>query len=104
MTCKEKLMKEHPDHINPKYVRGYAACPYIYGYTTVDNCRNDEGICCYTLCEDCWNQEVYIPISEPEQWAKDLRERYQNLRCEGFTSDDALTLLTAYLKGGNHNG
>ena len=56
MTCKEKLMQEHPEHVRPGYPGGAVGCPCHYGYMDEpDFCmeRDDIG-----KCDDCWNSEV----------------------------------------------
>lgn len=101
MTFKEKYTLDHPNGDSL-----YKGCPANYSYCEWSYLEDDKGQCKYT-CESCWNQEIpdtTVTISDAEKWAKDLREKYQKLRHEGFTGDEALMLLTAYLKGGNHNG
>lgn len=59
MTCKEKLMQEHPEWVNPIYYGGCWRCPNEYGY--MDDPEYCD--CNPTTCTECWNRE--IPESEP---------------------------------------
>ena len=54
MTCREKLMMEHPEKIDPKAVGGCRDCPSTYGYL------DDPKWCGYSreLCRDCWDREI----------------------------------------------
>lgn len=55
MTCREKLMKEHPDYISDSYMGGCRDCPSSYGYL------HDPDRYCYpteTTCRDCWDREI----------------------------------------------
>lgn len=56
MTCREKLMKEHPELVNSNYTGGCSKCPHSYGYLPrPDSCfrglSNDE-------CTKCWDREI----------------------------------------------
>ena len=52
MTYKEKLMKEHPDHVHED---GWCeGCPNTYGY----NDGEKEGFCSNVNCRDCWDREM----------------------------------------------
>lgn len=62
MTCKEKLIADHPDwpeevidhHINNE------ACPHDYGYLD-----NPEGGCDSMTCIECWDREIPENIDAP---------------------------------------
>lgn len=57
MTCREKLMREHPEYIDDGYIGGCLMCPHTYGYMS----RPVE--CPSLACDECWNRE--IPNDEP---------------------------------------
>ena len=60
MTCREKLMQEHPEYMNLACFGGCVGCPNHYGYLPKpDNC--DE-----LGCAECWDRE----IPEPKKNAK----------------------------------
>lgn len=67
MTCREKLMIEHPECVNPIYAGGCFNCPPDYGYL------DDRPEYCSGFghrhnanheCDRCWDRE--IPEKEPE--------------------------------------
>lgn len=56
MTCREKLMKEHPDKVREYWLGGCCGCPYDLGYL-------DKPEYCYpwgnnALCTKCWDREI----------------------------------------------
>lgn len=60
MTCREKLMKEHPSCVSIQYFGGCEGCPNTYGYLPrPDYCEFGKR----DTCEKCWNRE--IPGTEP---------------------------------------
>ena len=52
MTYKEKLMKEHPDCIDPKIPSQCKGCPYDYGYCEEGECAD------FASCVNHWNSEM----------------------------------------------
>lgn len=53
MTCREKLMKEHPEKVGDKYNGGCSLCPSEYGYLDNPKWCNPK----YN-CARCWNREI----------------------------------------------
>lgn len=55
MTCREKLMKEHPECISDSFTGGCADCPSSYGYLPDPNkyCHVTD-----STCRDCWDREI----------------------------------------------
>ena len=51
MTYKEKLSKEHPEKLNPKYRGGCAGCPCDYEYEPFSEACSED-------CDSCWNREI----------------------------------------------
>jgi hypothetical protein len=49
MTCKEKIMEQHPDDYN--YALAYQ-CPHEFNLNVKPDC------CCDNYCGDCWDREV----------------------------------------------
>lgn len=60
MTFLEKLMREYPDNVGPKWFMGCCGCPFHYGYE-----REQEKPCLNAKadCIGCWNREM--PGTEP---------------------------------------
>lgn len=59
MTCREKLLIEHPDMVKSIYWGGCNGCPDDYGYLpTRSDCNSSDG-----TCRACWDRE--IPGTEP---------------------------------------
>lgn len=56
LTCKEILIKEHPDEIDSQYIGGCKSCPsrYDYLHRYEELCNHNE----YSneRCKKCWNQ------------------------------------------------
>lgn len=61
MTCREKLAKEHPDCVHPKYEGGCKECPATYGYLgapeycTLNDPDDDD---MDSICRKCWDREM----------------------------------------------
>lgn len=56
MTCREKMMLEHPEEVGGRYIGGCQGCPSDYKYAKdFDNCSigADDA-----ECRRCWDQEV----------------------------------------------
>lgn len=59
MTCKDKLMQEHPAYVGTRFIGGCHGCPDDYGYA-------DEPEWCAlgnVTCTECWNREVPKPTN-----------------------------------------
>ena len=68
MTCRERLVIEHPDCVSSdgRYLGGCLGCPSRYGY--MDNPDN----CDSTICYECWDRE--IPEEKDENVIDKLNE------------------------------
>lgn len=54
MTCREKLMREHPEYVRDDYVGGSNKCPHNFGYAKQPKwCMTY-----FESCKDCWDREV----------------------------------------------
>lgn len=54
MTCREKLMIEHPDKVDEKCDGGCSGCPYDYNYLLKPAwCAYDKNV-----CTRCWDREI----------------------------------------------
>ena len=77
MTCREKLMMEHPERIDEYYIGGCEGCPRDYGY------MDDPEYCDHSnkvihdgvSCTKCWDRE--IPEANTTPHIKDSGERRQ---------------------------
>ena len=58
MTCKEKLVLEHPEHLNPNLWAGVDTCPTEFGYADKPAYCNDETLTCDERCTMCWDREI----------------------------------------------
>ena len=56
MTFKERLQKEHPEFVGPKWIGGCHKCPFKYGYEP-----EDRKPCDHMDCYECWNREIPKP-------------------------------------------
>lgn len=65
MTFKERLQKEHPDQVDPKWWGGCNHCPHYYGYEH-SSCNLGPRVS-REACEACWNREI---LEEPVETAK----------------------------------
>lgn len=89
MTCRERLLVEHPEYIGDRFVGGCSGCPKDYGYARdPELCRPGE-----KNCRKCWDREVcekmfYVVINEngmywsrKGEWEKGLNKAvfYSNL-------------------------
>lgn len=110
MTLKEKLMMEHPECVNDRYIGGCKGCPSKYGYSDddVENCGNDSmNIIKYNdKCITCWNQEYKEPESKSEEnpytkIASDMRLAIDAFNALGFTRSESLEVIKAMII---HNG
>lgn len=68
MTCREKLMLEHPEHVGSIFEGGCEGCPAEYGYISEAGVFKKE---CLTVhrkgsCYDCWNRPVENTESNTE--------------------------------------
>ena len=54
MTCKEKLMLEHPEFVGKQYMYGIKGCPYDYGY--LDPPLYCSGVS--SSCNKCWDRTI----------------------------------------------
>lgn len=54
MTCRQKLMIEHPECVGDEFEVGCCGCPSHYGYLPDPNpkgCENED-------CHECWDREI----------------------------------------------
>ena len=58
MTCREKLKKEHPERINPKYLGGCGSCPVFYYPSARKYCEDYKRCPNDPICTACWDQPV----------------------------------------------
>lgn len=58
MTCREKLMIEHPECINEKKPGGCCGCPHAYGYLDKPSYCYKSHILGPAVCTECWDREV----------------------------------------------
>ena len=69
MTFREKLMQEHPEHIDEKYSGGCFMCPESFEYEKYFDCAT-AGV----NCTECWDREIpeeqTKPIEEPKGESK----------------------------------
>ena len=54
MTCREKLMLEHPDRIGDQWQGGCNGCPSMRGYLE----DPPESWCKDYRCTECWDREI----------------------------------------------
>lgn len=54
MTCREKLMLEHPGMVGNQYQGGCCGCPSMRGYLE----DPPEEWCKKVLCTECWDREI----------------------------------------------
>jgi hypothetical protein len=103
MTCREKLKIEHPENVGKHFIGGCWGCPHQYGYLP----RRE--VCTFS-CRECWDQEIpnsketeiQAKLSETrrkqiESKAKDYHMKFQALRHQGFTEDQAMQLLLMWM-------
>lgn len=57
MTFKEKLMQEHPEHVNG-YAGGCDNCPFNYRLEEKEDSMKNCDTNCGKGCEYCWNREM----------------------------------------------
>lgn len=62
MTCLERLRREQPEKVNPKYAGGAEDCPHDYGYLDKPEWCQYINVCDNT-CEECWNREIPGTVS-----------------------------------------
>ena len=101
MTCREKLALEYPDKINDKEYGGCHGCPSKYGYLEPpDWCRIN-----YATCTRCWDREM--PETTPKKInimsnakvaARELAELRVELTKEGFTREEAMHIVVAFVR------
>lgn len=63
MTCREKMMLEHPDDVKRGWVGGVAGCPHHVGYLAKpEGCTGEK----YDgdICRQCWDRELPDPAEE----------------------------------------
>lgn len=72
MTCKEKLMIDHPDYVGANHRAGCVGCPYKYGYACIPEwCDGKE-----ETCKRCWDRKVEKDFKkESTSMIKDSGER-----------------------------
>lgn len=72
MTCKEKLMIDHPDYVGPNHRAGCVGCPCNYGYAGIPEwCDGKE-----ETCKRCWDRKVEKDFKkENTSMIKDSGER-----------------------------
>lgn len=75
MTCREKMMIEHPDDVSNEWVGGVAGCPHDVGYLQKPKwCKREKSQHCDNdLCSDCWDR--LLPESEEVPHIKDSGNR-----------------------------
>lgn len=56
MTCREKLMKEHPDDVEECWLGGCCGCPDDLNYLDKPEYCNNVGD--DALCTKCWDREI----------------------------------------------
>lgn len=76
MTCRERLLIEHPEDVRPDCVGGCRRCPQFYGYVTEDRCLATDRKRGHNKddCTECWNQTAIDPPARPKP-VKDDRRR-----------------------------
>lgn len=57
MTCREKLMQEHPECVNDCYIGGCDGCPCDRGYMDEPSWCHDKGAT-EGWCRKCWDREI----------------------------------------------
>lgn len=74
MTCRERLIKEHPELVDEGYKGGCSSCPSDYNYMDDPNFCNLSSPLRDVYCRLCWDREIpeeATPITF--DWSK-LRE------------------------------
>lgn len=98
MTCREKLMIEHPEQIDPNCYGGCNSCPIHYGYMKNPTyCKMD-----VKTCTECWNREIPEPCTEDheptlEDCCDDLVRCRARLMEGGYTSEQAFKIIIMIL-------
>lgn len=77
MTCREKLMMEHPQIVDEDLIGGCLGCPSSYGYMGDPNHCNhgDEVIYDGVSCTKCWDREIPGTNTDTTPHIKDSGER-----------------------------
>lgn len=101
MTCREKLKLEHPECLSSIEFGGCYNCPRDYGYMDrPDWCRINDA-----TCTRCWDRE--IPGTEPKKInimsnakvaARELAELRDALTFEGFTREEVMHIIVAFVR------
>lgn len=56
MTCREKMIREHPNLVGSEYSGGCVGCPFEYGYLPKPEPKSL--YCEKYSCTACWDQEI----------------------------------------------
>lgn len=88
MTFKEKLLAEHPEKVNEKYMGGCFGCPIDYKYE-----ENDPVMCDATIesCIKCWDRT--IPDTEPTELKEDVVNHPNHYTNCGMECIDEMILI-----------
>lgn len=74
MTCREKLMMEHPQDVDEHFDGGCAGCPSDYGYLdNPEGCDSFRNI--RHVCYACWDREIPETNIDTTPHIKDSGER-----------------------------
>lgn len=77
MTCRERLLLEHPVCVNSSFVGGCRGCPHQYGYLKKPSYCSGGSL----ICDTCWDREIpeekktVISKPKPGEW-KQLYSEY----------------------------
>ena len=85
MTFLEKVKKEHPPDVGPRYANGVYGCPHDFGLEDRNKTR-----CESMSCAACWNREM--PEAEPVEQDKGAEE------LDGMTAEREGRILEAAVK------
>ena len=99
MTCREKMIREHPDLVGSIYFGGCAGCPYEYGYLPEPEPKSS--YCMKYSCIACWDQEIpgtgkdtesTIPWSEIRAIVDDAVKKRDRTVSLYFTPDTGMSV------------
>lgn len=74
MTCREKLMIEHPDKICEVFYGGCIGCPNFYGYLPVPFYCPDDEVGNRETCTKCWDREIPENKENDERTENEMNE------------------------------
>jgi hypothetical protein len=111
MTCREKLMMEHPEKIDSSYDDGCYGCPHNYKYLPApEYCKAATTEFNPEHCKACWGRE--IPDTEPlyprliipalninwDDLCEKLIDARKKLMRGGFNSNDSARMINTILR------